>query len=337
MPFDPPNTEQQLDALLNASYRSRSPLRTLWALFAGRHGHLALTVILFVIKQSPVWAFPIVTGNIITLITGIYAQHQAHQPVDPRSVGHILFNALVMFVLIAQNVPMHTLYAMALSSVVRNVQLILRSSLVVRLQQLSMSFHDRTESGKLQSKVLRDVEAVEALVRLLMESVLQGGIILVIALVMTLRKSPTITLFFLLTVPAAVLLTRLFSKPMQRRNEGFRRELEEMSSRVSEMIEMIPITRAHAVEGVEVDKLHRQLLRIRHSGRKLDYSNNLFGSIAWAMFQSFQLACLMFNIRQCYLGVITIGDVVMYQGFFRHGRRGRSADGRHDPTADGWD
>ena len=167
MAFDVPNTEQQLDALLGASYRSRSPLRTLWALFAGRRGHLTLTVILFVIKQSPVWAFPIVTGNIITLITGIYAQHQAHQPIDPGTIGHILINALVMFVLIAQNVPMHTLYAMALSSVVRNVQLVLRSSLVVRLQQLSMSFHDRTETGKLQSKVLRDVEAVEALVRLL--------------------------------------------------------------------------------------------------------------------------------------------------------------------------
>ena len=70
------------------------------------------------------------------------------------------------------------------------------------------------------------------------------------------------------------------------------------------------------MEGVEVDKLHRQLLRIRHSGKKLDLSNNLFGSIAWAMFQTFQLACLLFNIRQCYLGVINVGDVVMYQGFF---------------------
>lgn len=316
MAFDTANTERQLQATLNAAYRSRSPLRTLWALFAGRRWQLALTVTLYIIKQSPVWAFPIVTGNIISWVTAVYSAHQAHRPIDPLATRHILLNALVMLLLIAQNIPMHTLYAMAQSSVVRNVQLVLRSSLVMRLQQLSMSFHDRAESGKLQSKVLRDVEAVETLSRLMIESLLQGAIVLAVAMVMTLRKSPTITVFFLLTVPVAVVLTRVFSKPMKRRNEQFRLELEDMSSRVSEMIEMIPITRAHAVEGVEVDKLHRQLLRIRRSGHKLDFSNNLFGSTAWATFQSFQLLCLLFNIYQCYQGAISVGDVVMYQGFF---------------------
>jgi ATP-binding cassette subfamily B protein len=68
--------------------------------------------------------------------------------------------------------------------------------------------------------------------------------------------------------------------------------------------------------GTEVERLHRQLLRIRHSGQKLDTTNNLFGSFAWAVFQSFQLLCLMFNIWQCCRGRITVGDVVMYQGFF---------------------
>jgi ATP-binding cassette subfamily B protein len=89
-----------------------------------------------------------------------------------------------------------------------------------------------------------------------------------------------------------------------------------MSGRVSEMIEMIPITRAHAVEGAEVGRLHVQLERIRDTGQKLDTANNLFQSCAWATFQGFQLLCLLFNIWQCYHGWISVGDVVMYQGFF---------------------
>jgi ATP-binding cassette subfamily B protein len=79
---------------------------------------------------------------------------------------------------------------------------------------------------------------------------------------------------------------------------------------------MIPITRAHAVEGTEVDRMHLQLLRIRNTGRELDTANNLFQSIAWATFQAFQLCCLLFSIWQCYHGRISVGDVVMYQGFF---------------------
>jgi ATP-binding cassette subfamily B protein len=301
---------------LKWNYRSDGPVRTLWKLFATRRWHLLLVVIFYVIKQSPVWVFPIVTQIMIDRTTDIYNSHHGGAPAKPGAVGAILFSALVMLVLILQNVPMHTLYASCLSSAVRHVQLILRSAIVVRLQQLTMSFHASAESGRLQSKVLRDVEAVEALSRLMIENLLQGAIVLTVAMVVTLSKRPSVALFFLITVPLAVLLTRLFQRPMRKNNELFRREVEEMSARVSEMIEMIPITRAHAIEGTEVERLHRQLLRIRHSGRRLDYANNLFASSAWATFQAFQLICLMFNILQCAHGHITVGDVVMYQGFF---------------------
>jgi ATP-binding cassette subfamily B protein len=259
---------------------------------------------------------PIVTGNMLTQITAVYAAHANHAAADPRAIGRIIFNAVIMLVLIAQNVPMHTLYASCLSSAVRQVQLLLRSALVVRLQQLSMTYHDSTQSGRLQSKVLRDVEAIESLSRMLIENLLLGVVSLTTALSVTLYKRPSVAVFFLVTVPGAVLLIRVFRRVMRSRNEQFRREVEDMSARVSEMIEMIPITRAHAVEGTEVDRMHVQLLRIRNSGRQLDTANNLFQSSAWATFQSFQLLCLLFNIRECYYGWISVGDVVMYQGFF---------------------
>jgi ATP-binding cassette subfamily B protein len=314
---NPTATEQNLQHTLDISYRDKNPLRTLWHLFRDRRPQLLLVTILYVIKQSPVWVLPIVTGNIITLITAIYASHQpGHAPADPNAVKHIYLNAAIMLVLILQNVPMHTLYASFLSSAVRHVQLLLRSALVVRLQQLSMSFHDSTQSGKLQSKVLRDVEAIESLSRMLIESLLAGSIVVIIGFSVTLAKRPSVALFFFLTVPASALLMKIFWRAMRKRNEDFRLEVEDMSARVSEMIEMIPITRAHAVEGTEVDRMQTQLQRIRSSGLRLDTANNLFGSCSWATFQSFQLFCLLFSIWQCYHGWITVGDVVMYQGFF---------------------
>ncbi len=311
------STEQQLQSTLDSTYRNKSPLVTLWGLFKGRRKQLLLVMVLFIIKASPVWVLPIVTGNIITKITEVYSAHQAgNATFDPAAVRSIVINSIVMFLLIAQNIPTHTLYAWILSSAVRQVQLILRSALVVRLQQLSMKFHDSTHSGKLQSKVLRDVEAVENLARLLIENVLAGAVALGVALSVTLSRAPVVALFFLITVPLALLLTGVFRHRLRIQNEEFRREVEDMSYKVSEMIEMIPITRAHAVEGTEVDRLHRQLLRIRHSGQKLDTVNNLFGAFAWVTFQTFQLICFLFNIWQCYHARISVGDVIMYQAFF---------------------
>ncbi len=311
------STEEQIHAALDSAYRDKTPMGTLWSLFQNYRPRMVLVILAFIIKQSPVWALPIVTGNIITAITRIdYARRGGHPSATGPLITFIIINAGIMFILIAQNIPMHTLYARLLSSVVRQVQLVLRSALVVRLQQLSMSFHDNMLAGRLQSKVLRDVEAVQQLSSLLIDTLLSGTLILVVAFVVTLVRSPITLLFFLITVPAAVALTRLFGGVMRERNEAFRMELETMSGEVSEMIEMIPVARAHAVEQSEVNRLNRRLLRIRHAGQKLDTTSNLFGSSGWATFQGFQMLCLVFNVWQCYRGWITIGDVVMYQGFF---------------------
>jgi ATP-binding cassette subfamily B protein len=311
------STEEQIHAALDSAYRNKTPLGTLWSLFQNYHPRMVLVVLTFAIKQSPVWALPIVTGNIITAITHVdNARRNGHAVPSGPLVSFMIVNAVIMFVLIAQNIPMHTLYARLLSSVVRQVQLVLRSALVVRLQQLSMSFHDNMLAGRLQSKVLRDVEAVQQLSSLLIDTLLSGLLILVAAFVVTLAKSPVTLLFFLITVPAAVALTRLFGGVIRERNEAFRVELEKMSGEVSEMIEMIPVARAHAVEQSEVARLNRRLVRIRRAGQELDTTSNLFGSSGWATFQAFQMLCLVFNVWQCYRGWITVGDVVMYQGFF---------------------
>ncbi|MGC8625684.1 MAG: ABC transporter ATP-binding protein [Phycisphaerae bacterium] len=314
---NPQSTAEQIQAALDSAYRNKTPLGTLWSLFQQYRWRMLWVIITFAIKQSPVWALPIVTGNIITAITQIdVAHHGGHSPATGPLITFIIVNAAIMFILIVQNVPMHTLYAKLLSSVVRQIQLVLRSALVVRLQQLSMSFHDNMLAGRLQSKVLRDVEAVQQLSSLLIDTLLSGALILVAAFVVTLVRSPITLLFFLVTVPAAVGLTRLFGGVMRQRNEAFRVELEKMSGEVSEMIEMIPVARAHAVEQSEVQRVNRRLLRIRSVGQELDTTSNLFGSSGWATFQAFQMLCLVFNVWQCYHGWITVGDVVMYQGFF---------------------
>ena len=59
----PTFTEQQLQSTLDSTYRNKSPLRTLWSLFKGRRAQLILVVVFFVIKQSPVWVLPIITGR----------------------------------------------------------------------------------------------------------------------------------------------------------------------------------------------------------------------------------------------------------------------------------
>ena len=82
---------------------------------------------------------------------------------------------------------------------------------------------------------------------------------------------------------------------MKKRNTEFRKEMEETSARVMEMVELVPVTRAHALEDEEVHKMSGQLFAVAEKGYKLDLVQALFGSVGWAVFQVFQVVCLAFT------------------------------------------
>ena len=147
--MSPASTEP---SLLERRYQGERPLRTLLTLYRPERRRLILAAVFFVIKHSPVWMLPALTANIIDIIS------------TPGSdVSGLWFNALVLVLLLVQNVPLHTLYARYLSQAVRATETRLRAAICRRLQHLSISFYTRQSAASLQTKVLRDVENIEQL------------------------------------------------------------------------------------------------------------------------------------------------------------------------------
>ena len=107
-----------------------------------------------------------------------------------------------------------------------------------------------------------------------------------------------------------------FRHIMKKRNTEFRKEMEETSARVMEMVELVPVTRAHALEDEEVAKMSGQLFSVAEKGYKLDLIQALFGSVGWAVFQIFQVICLAFTGYLAIGGKIQAGDITLYQSYF---------------------
>ena len=89
-----------------------------------------------------------------------------------------------------------------------------------------------------------------------------------------------------------------------------------MSTAVSQMVEMVPITRAHALENLEIDKVDNEVSKVKSSGYKVDMLNALFGAGGWATFQLMQIICLVFTSFLAVKGYIKVGDIVLYQTYF---------------------
>lgn len=299
--------EPKEEALLkNFKQNENNTLRTLIGLYKGHYLNLLISIIFFIFKSSPVWILPIVTSNIINAATNK----------DENAIHTILINIVIILVTVFQNVITNYIHTVLYAKTIRSVERNLRSSLVKKLQQLSIAYHNEMQSGRLQSKIMRDVEQIQILSSQVFITILGIGLNIIVALSVIIFKNFTVFLFFAATIPVAVIIIAVFSGKIKRYNSDYRKEMEETSVRVMEMVELIPVTRAHALERQETKKTDEQLKNVAKKGLKLDLIQAYFSSINWASFQIFQIICLGFTGYLAVKNYITVGEVVLYQTYF---------------------
>ncbi|MEV0981456.1 ABC transporter ATP-binding protein [Streptomyces sp. NPDC049915] len=294
-----------LERPLDHRYRDEHPIRTLAYLFRADRRRLAAAVVVFTVKHSPIWLLPLITASIIDTVV-------QHGPVDRiwTSTG------IIMFILVV-NYPLHLLYVRLLYGSVRRMGTTLRSALCTRMQQLSIGYHSRVSAGVLQAKVVRDVETVEQMVQQTAElglgalTVLTGGLVIIAV------RTPEFLPVFLVVVPAAALLVARLRARLRTHNENFRHEVEALSSRVTEMTRLIPVTRAHGLEGKALRRMDGTLRRLLSSGMRLDLVNGRFGSLSWVVLNVVGVCVLEGAALVSYHGVwgVSAGDVVMLSAF----------------------
>jgi ATP-binding cassette subfamily B protein len=290
--------------LLELNYHQAHPAWTLWMLYKGQRKRLLWAALLYITKASPQWLTPVLIGMMVTSIA---------EKSDPT--GAIVSGA-VLLVLILLNLPLHSWYSRLLAKATRQVETDLRVALIRRMQQLSMSFHDETHSGALEAKVLRDVEAIQTLSHTFFNGAVQASALVTISTILTLKAEPWLGLLFLLVIPSGTALVLFFRGGMQKRNREFHGEVEEMNSAVSEMIDMIPVTRAHGAEDAEIQRVTNHLERVRDRGIELDIINNIFGASSWIVFQVCMLLCIGVTGYFVWIGRLNVGAMVIFPGLF---------------------
>lgn len=267
---------------------------------------LFVSFILNIIKSAALWIAPLITAEIINIVTRQ----------DEKMVQKLVIYGVILVILYIQNYPTHILYSWHIDRKLRDLGAGLRNTLIRKLQHLSITYHNEIESGKIQAKFLRDIESIELLCNTVAKSILPSLHMILFPIIITATKSLTVMVFFLTVIPINVLLIQLFRKPMQSGTRNFRKENENVSAKVSDMLDMIPVTKAHGLEDEEIATLERKIDNLRQTGINLDKVNARFGSIVWIAGQLMSAACLFFSAYLAVKGEIEPGDIVMYQSYF---------------------
>jgi ATP-binding cassette subfamily B protein len=297
---------QIADSELVHRFKGESPIRTLRYLLSGQRKNVGLAVFFFSIKHSPSWLIPVFTANLIDII------------VQKKSFTEFAINSAALVFVVAQNFPTNLLYVRFLSRAIRDTENRLRSALVVRMQQLSIGYYQKTNAGALQTKVVRDVENIEQMLRHMSDGGLAAINGLIGAIVVTAIKVPNFLIFFILVAPIASITIIRLRKSLNEYNEDFRSQIEKMSSRVNEMTTLLTVTRAHGLERRAVGRMKDSFASVQQAGLRLDHINGRFNAAAWVTFQLANVFCL---ILSAYFALnnkfgISAGDVVLLTSNF---------------------
>ena len=299
-------SKESLLPLLDQEYQSTHPFKTIHRLLQVPGWRLPVYWLLFLVKSSA------------TLLLPLYLEQMVRYANNPSAFPDWWFYALnggYLFLLF-QNLPTHLLFVKLVHRHIRGLEHRLRASLVARLQQLSIRFHTDIESGRLQAKVLRDVELVVQMTSNLFHAGFSTTNTIIWGLAVTFYTDPKIGVFFVIGAPIAAVLIYSFKHRLTKHNHAYRDTFEEMSSRVSEMIDSIPVARAHAEEEQEIKRAKSTLNDVYDAGMQIDRTNHLFAAASFVAMQVSIVLVVAVTTWMVASNFMPLERIMLYYGLF---------------------
>lgn len=272
-------------------------------------GTIILSSLVYIIQSAPVYLIPLITADIIDLV-----EMTVMSGVDISQ--RLIIDVVILIVAIMMNIPMTKLRWKMVSKMLRNTSAGIKCSVVRKLQSLSITYHKDMETGKLQSKFLKDTDSVDQLLNVIMMSIIPNIISAVIATGISLYKNGYVSLFFLVVIPCNVALTMAFNKKIRRGYKDLRVATENMSSRLNGMLEMLPVTKSHGLERTEISQAEYTIDKVKQSGLRVDRTHASFGAWSYVTNALLSAACLVFCSFLAIKKIISLGDIVLYQSMF---------------------
>ncbi len=284
-------------------------LRFIYRLLSQNAKDFIFALIFTFLKQVPVWVIPVVIAQAVNIAT----DHIAGKPAE---ISNIWLWALLGLLSLILYVPCHTLCVRFSSRALRKIGAGMRSSMVKKLQHLSITYHREMESGKLQAKFLRDVESIEGLNSQIVHGFIPTCVVALVTTIIVIVKSRVMALAFVIVIPLMIVILRTFRGKIIKDHREFRKEVENVSAKMSDMLDMIPVTKAHGLEEEEIKKLDASVLDLKDKGMQVDKTISYFSSVNWFTHNVLTNLFIILAAVMAYYGLIKVGDILMYNTYF---------------------
>ena len=271
-----------------------------------------LSLFIYLFQALPTFVIPLATADVINVVTACVNKGAIVQADWLRlgiNIAGVLFSILL-------NVPTTIARWRVASGMLRRTSAGIRMALVRKLQSLSLTYHKDMQTGRIQSKFLRDMETIDGFFSSMINAFFLHVISLIVYTVIAVVKNGRVSLFFLIIVPCNVFLRNAFHKKIRKVYRDHRVNTEGMSAKLTTMVEMIPVTKAHGLESTEIYQVENSVEKVKDSGLKMDSTVACFGAWSFVANNGLSIICLAFCSILALKGVISVGDIVLFQSMF---------------------
>lgn len=298
--------------------------------YLGHYRGLTTLAYLFLfVSTAAQLAVPQVVQNVIDAVTnGTVAQQvseipAAFQPLALERLGwtaeqfdtylnnaeQLLMQAILLILLFA---VMRGAFAFAQSfmseKVSQNVAFDFRNELYAKVQRLSFSYHDRTQTGQLMIRATDDVEKVRLFIGQGLLLAVQALVMLVGTLLILLATNLRLTLIILPVLPIALVLFMVFGTISQPLFGEVQRRLSRLNTILQENMAGIKVVKAFAREPDEEKRFNDSAESLMQQFIKVSRTFAFLFPIVFLIANLGQAAVLYFGGVQIIEGTLTFGE-----------------------------
>lgn len=197
----------------------------------------------------------------------------------------------------------------------QRVKFHIRHSLVAHLHRLSLSYFDRTQTGKLMSRIISDGYAIQEMLGSGLVNIFTDFLTLIVIMVVLFMIHWKLALITVVVLPCYAITHRLFAGRMRDTSKKVRRKTDEVMMNLEECISGVRVVKSFVKERYESDQFKKKL----DTHFELNMQQNVMGTMwnAIAAFISGAGAALVLWYGGILIsdGVLTIGTLLAFHAY----------------------
>ncbi len=197
----------------------------------------------------------------------------------------------------------------------QSIAYVMRNEIYRKLQSLSFSYHDRTQTGQLLSRATSDVERLQRITGRGILGLVQAVVLLIGTTVVLVRMQPQLALLSLLTMPFVALIMERFVGRMHPLWHERQDRVAELISKLEQNLQGVSVVRGFAQEDAEINRFGDENRNIFDISMRLTRAEAFQQPFIILLASFSTVLILLVGGRMVVNGQLTLGELVAFNSY----------------------